>query len=149
METKMASRSTCASSRPRSASSAASARRVGVHAVGGRVVAVLILLALPGIMVRRLRVVQDNAHRLAQGLPLQPMLAGSDEIATLSQELFHAARLLGDRDRVDPGPEPLGRAARRRDPQPRAVARRHLRVRAPRRPPASWRSPGPRLYGAT
>ncbi|MBS1858644.1 MAG: PAS domain S-box protein [Acidobacteria bacterium] len=74
-------------------------RTLLVCATAGPMIAVLVLLLLIGKMVGRLRLVEENAHRLAHGLPLRPMHGGTDEIATLGQELENAARLLGDRER--------------------------------------------------
>jgi PAS domain S-box-containing protein len=61
--------------------------------------ALFIHLLLAGRIVRRLRAVEENARRLAHGLPLEPLLPGSDEIASLGQQLQEAAYLLGERER--------------------------------------------------
>ena len=50
-------------------------------------------------MVRRLKAVQENARRLAHGLPLEPLPAGTDEIASLGSQLENAAYLLQERER--------------------------------------------------
>jgi PAS domain S-box-containing protein len=44
----------------------------------------------------RIKVLSLNAGRLARGEPLEPMIGGRDEIATLDQHLRDAARLLRD-----------------------------------------------------
>jgi PAS domain-containing protein len=54
---------------------------------------------LAGRMVRRLQAVEENARRLAHGLPLEPMPPGSDEIAALGNQLEDAAYLLRERER--------------------------------------------------
>jgi len=56
-------------------------------------------ILIAGRLVRRLRTVQENARRLALGLPLEPPPAGSDEIAALGQQLENAAYLLRERER--------------------------------------------------
>ena len=61
--------------------------------------ALFIHLLLAGRMVRRLHAVQENARRLAHGLPLEPVPAGSDEIAALGIQLENAAYLLRERER--------------------------------------------------
>jgi PAS domain S-box-containing protein len=50
-------------------------------------------------MVRRLRAVEENARRLAHGLPLEPLPTGSDEINALGLQLENAAYLLRERER--------------------------------------------------
>ncbi|MCU1236332.1 MAG: multi-sensor signal transduction histidine kinase [Candidatus Solibacter sp.] len=61
--------------------------------------ALFIHLILAGRMVRRLQAVQENARRLAHGLPLEPLPAGTDEIASLGVQLETAAYLLRERER--------------------------------------------------
>jgi len=48
---------------------------------------------------RRLRIVHENARRLAHGLPLEPPPTGADEIASLGQQLESADFLLHARER--------------------------------------------------
>ena len=47
----------------------------------------------------RLRAVQENARRLAHGLPLAPFPTGTDEIAKLARQLEDAAYLMRGRER--------------------------------------------------
>ena len=61
--------------------------------------ALFIHLLLVGKMVRRLKAVQENARRLAHGLPLERLPAGTDEIASLGTQLETAAFLLKERER--------------------------------------------------
>ena len=61
--------------------------------------ALFIHLLLAGHMVRRLHAVEENARRLAHGLPLEPLPPGSDEIAALGNQLEDAAYLLRERER--------------------------------------------------
>ena len=56
-------------------------------------------LLLAGRMVGRLRAVEENARRLAHGLPLEPLPPGSDEIDALGLQLENAAYLLRERER--------------------------------------------------
>ncbi len=56
-------------------------------------------LLLAGRMVKRLRAVEENARRLAHGLPLEPLRPGSDEIGALGLQLENAAYLLRERER--------------------------------------------------
>jgi PAS domain S-box-containing protein len=61
--------------------------------------AMLIHVVLAGGIVRRIRAVEENARRLADGLPLEPSPAGTDEIATLSSQIEDAAFLLRGQER--------------------------------------------------
>lgn len=61
--------------------------------------ALLIHLLVAGRLVRRVRLVEENARRLAHGLPLEPFPAGTDEIAALARQLQDAAYLLRERER--------------------------------------------------
>lgn len=72
---------------------------VMVSGVAGTLGALLIHLLIAGRLVRRIRLVQENARRLALGLPLAPPVRGSDEIAELGRQVEEAARLLEARDR--------------------------------------------------
>jgi PAS domain S-box-containing protein len=74
-------------------------RTVIVCGILGPLGALFIHLLLAGRIVRRLRAVEENARRLAHGLPLQPLPPGSDEIASLGLQLQDAAYLLGERKR--------------------------------------------------
>jgi PAS domain S-box-containing protein len=73
-------------------------RTVILCGVLGPLAALWIQLKLVGRMVRRLRAVEGNAHRLAHGLPLNPLPAGTDEIADLGQQIENAAYLLRERE---------------------------------------------------
>ncbi|MEO8594591.1 MAG: ATP-binding protein [Candidatus Solibacter sp.] len=74
-------------------------RTVILCGILGPLGALFIHLLLAGRMVRRLGAVEENARRLAHGLPLQPVPPGSDEIASLSNQLEDAAYLLQARER--------------------------------------------------
>jgi PAS domain S-box-containing protein len=65
----------------------------------GTLVTLIVHLAITRRVVQRLRMVEENARRLAHGIPLQPPPAGSDEISELGQELEQAAHLLSQRER--------------------------------------------------
>jgi PAS domain S-box-containing protein len=56
-------------------------------------------LIIAGRLVKRLQGVQENARRLAHGLPLEPLNKSFDEIGTLSQQLEDAAFLMRGRER--------------------------------------------------
>jgi PAS domain S-box-containing protein len=56
-------------------------------------------LLLAGRLVRRLKLVDENARRLAHGLPLGPQPDGIDEIAILGRQLEDAAHLLRGHER--------------------------------------------------
>src|SRR5262249_44736012 len=56
-------------------------------------------MLIAGRLVRRLQRVEENARRLAHGLPLEPMPPGTDEIASLGHQLEDAAYLLRERER--------------------------------------------------
>jgi len=56
-------------------------------------------LLLAGRLVRRLKLVEENARHLAHGLPLGPPPKGSDEIAALGRQLEDAAHLLRGHER--------------------------------------------------
>jgi PAS domain S-box-containing protein len=74
-------------------------RAVIVCGILGPLGALFIHLLLAGRMVRRLQAVEENARRLAHGLPLVPLPPGSDEIAALGNQLQDAAYLLRERER--------------------------------------------------
>lgn len=65
----------------------------------GPLAALFVYLILTGRLVRRLKAVQENARRLAHGLPLDPLPPGTDEIASLGSQLETAAYLLHERER--------------------------------------------------
>ena len=67
-------------------------------------------LIVSGRMVRRIQTLEENARRLALGLPLDPFPPGTDEIAALARQLDNAAYLLHERQR-----EVLESEARYRD----------------------------------
>ena len=60
--------------------------------------ALFIHLLVAGRLVRRIQRVEENARRLAHGLPLEPIPAGTDEIAALARQIEDAAYLLRDRE---------------------------------------------------
>jgi PAS domain S-box-containing protein len=74
-------------------------RTIGLCGILGPLGALFIHLLLAGRLVRRLQAVEENARRLAHGLPLEPMPQGSDEIAALGRQLEDAAYLLSERER--------------------------------------------------
>jgi PAS domain S-box-containing protein len=74
-------------------------RTIMVCGIVGPLGALFIHLLLAGRMVRRLQAVEDNARRLAHGLPLEPLPPGSDEIAALGKQQEDAAYLLRERER--------------------------------------------------
>jgi len=73
-------------------------RTVMACGIMGPLGALLIHLLVAGRMVRRVQLVEENARRLAHGLPLEHFPAGSDEIAALARQLEDAAYLLRDRE---------------------------------------------------
>jgi len=85
-------------------------RTVMACGVLGPLGALLMHLIMAGRMVRRIQAVQENARRLAVGLPLDPFPPGTDEIAALARQLDNAAYLLRERER-----EVLKSEARYRD----------------------------------
>jgi len=56
-------------------------------------------LWITGRLVTRLQAVEENARRLAHGLPLEPFPSGTDEIASLANQIENAAYLLRERER--------------------------------------------------
>jgi PAS domain S-box-containing protein len=56
-------------------------------------------LLIAGRLVKRLQGVQEQARRLAHGLPLEPIRKSSDEIGTLAQQLEDASFLMRGRER--------------------------------------------------
>ena len=73
-------------------------RTVMACGILGPLGALFIHLLVAGKMVRRVRLVEENARRLAHGLPLEQFPSGSDEIAALARQLEDAAYLLRDRE---------------------------------------------------
>jgi PAS domain S-box-containing protein len=73
-------------------------RTVMACGIMGPLGALFIHLLVAGRMVRRVQLVEENARRLAHGLPLEHFPAGSDEIAALARQLEDAAYLLRDRE---------------------------------------------------
>jgi PAS domain S-box-containing protein len=74
-------------------------RIVVICGILGPIGALFVHLILAGKLVRRLHVVEENARRLAHGLPLEPFDSGSDEIAALAKQIEDAASLLQNRQR--------------------------------------------------
>jgi PAS domain S-box-containing protein len=85
-------------------------RAVMACGVLGPLGALFMHLIVSGRMVRRIQAVEENARRLALGLPLDPFPPGTDEIAALARQLDNAAYLLRERER-----EVLESEARYRD----------------------------------
>jgi PAS domain S-box-containing protein len=73
-------------------------RAVMVCGILGPSGALFVHLLLAGRMVRRLRAVEENARRLAHGLPLEPLPQASDEIAAVGNQLEDAAYLMRERE---------------------------------------------------
>ena len=73
-------------------------RTVIVCGILGPLGALFVHLLLAGRMVRRLRAVEENARRLAHGLPLEPLPQASDEIAAVGNQLEDAAYLMRERE---------------------------------------------------
>ncbi|HTS30652.1 MAG TPA: ATP-binding protein [Bryobacteraceae bacterium] len=74
-------------------------RIVMVCGMVGPLGALLVHLVLAGRLVRRLHMVEENAWRMANGLPFEAFDQGSDEIADLAHRLEEAANLLRGRER--------------------------------------------------
>src|ERR1022692_1175439 len=74
-------------------------RAVMACGVLGPLGALFMHLIVSGRMVRRIKAVEENARRLAHGLPLDPFPSGTDEIAALARQLDNAAYLLRERER--------------------------------------------------
>ena len=85
-------------------------RTVMACGVLGPLGALFMHLIVAGRMVRRIQAVEENARRLAHGLPLEPFPPGTDEITALARQLDDAAYLLRERER-----EVLESEARYRD----------------------------------
>lgn len=74
-------------------------RIVIVCGILGPLGALFIHLILAGRLARRVESVEENARRLAHGLPLEPFPAGTDEIASLARQIETASVLLRGRER--------------------------------------------------
>ncbi len=74
-------------------------RTVLACGIFGPMGALFIHLLVAGRMVRRIQEVEENARRLAHGLPLEPFRQGTDEIASLARQMQDAAVLLRERER--------------------------------------------------
>jgi PAS domain S-box-containing protein len=74
-------------------------RTVIACGIFGPMGALFLHLLVAGRMVRRIQEVEENARRLAHGLPLEPFPHGSDEIASLARQIEDAAILLRGRER--------------------------------------------------
>ncbi len=60
--------------------------------------ALFIHLLVTGRLAKRVQKLEENARRLAHGLPLEPFPPGNDEIAALARQLEDAAYLLSGRE---------------------------------------------------
>jgi PAS domain S-box-containing protein len=67
--------------------------------VAGPLGALFIHLLLAGRVLRRMRGLEENARRLAHGLPLEGLPTGTDEIADLARRLGEASLLLRSREK--------------------------------------------------
>ena len=61
--------------------------------------ALFINLVVAGGLSKRIHAVEENARRLAHGLPLEPFPPGADEISALARQIEDAAYLLRKRER--------------------------------------------------
>ncbi len=74
-------------------------RTLIVCGVLGPLGAMFLHFLMAGRLVNRLGRVQENARRLAQGLPLDPLRGSGDEIAALERQIEDAANRLNTRER--------------------------------------------------
>jgi len=74
-------------------------RVVVVCGILGPLGALFVHLLITGRLVRRVHAVEENARRLAHGLPLEPFAAWDDEIGELARQIENAAYLLRERER--------------------------------------------------
>lgn len=74
-------------------------RTVMACGVLGPLGALFMHLLISGRLVRRIRLVEENARRLAHGWALEPFPRGSDEISALADQIENAAYLLRKRER--------------------------------------------------
>jgi PAS domain S-box-containing protein len=74
-------------------------RTVVACGIFGPMGALFLHLLVAGRMVRRIQGVEENARRLAHGLPLEPFPHGTDEIASLARQMQDASVLLRERER--------------------------------------------------
>jgi PAS domain S-box-containing protein len=65
----------------------------------GPLCALLLHLMVAGRVSRRIRAIEQNAHRLALGVALEDLPAGKDEIAAVGRAIHEAAHQLGERER--------------------------------------------------
>jgi PAS domain S-box-containing protein len=70
-----------------------------VCGVLGPLGALFVHLLITGRIVRRLQEVEENARRLAHGVPLAPLEGANDEIASVARQIETAAYLLQERER--------------------------------------------------
>ena len=67
--------------------------------IAGPLGALLMNLVVAGRLSKRIQAVEENARRLAHGLPLEAFARGSDEISALAHQIEDAAFLLRQRER--------------------------------------------------
>jgi len=65
----------------------------------GPLSALLLHLLVAGRLTARIQAIEQNAHRLAQGIALEDLPKGRDEIAAVGRAIQEAAYLLGERER--------------------------------------------------
>lgn len=64
----------------------------------GTLATLIVHLLITSRVAQRLRIVEENARRLAHGIPLKPPPPGNDEISELGHQLEEAAHLLSHRE---------------------------------------------------
>ncbi|HUI77965.1 MAG TPA: ATP-binding protein [Bryobacteraceae bacterium] len=74
-------------------------RTIVTCGIFGPLTALLLQLLVAGRLTSRIQAIEQNAHRLAQGVALQDLPAGNDEIAAVGRAIQEAALLLGERER--------------------------------------------------
>jgi PAS domain S-box-containing protein len=74
-------------------------RTIVTCGIFGPLCALLLHLLVAGRVTRRIRAIEENAHRLAQGIALEDLPNGKDEIAAVGRAIQEAALLLGERER--------------------------------------------------
>jgi len=74
-------------------------RTIVTCGIFGPLCALLLHLLVAGRVTRRIRAIEENAHRLAQGIALEDLPNGRDEIAAVGRAIQEAALLLGERER--------------------------------------------------
>ena len=75
-------------------------RTLMVCGILGPLGALFMNLVVTGRLTRRIVEVEENARRLAHGVPLEPFSPGSDEISALGRQIEDAAFLLRQRERA-------------------------------------------------